>query len=135
MPTSNESLPCCPLCGTHVKVDEKLDFKVDLTLLIKENKKFVRIDAREIEVIEGMRDYLKIYAQDRIIITHMTMCKIEQLLDNRSFWRINRSFIVRKSFITSVTYNAVEMTNKMLIPVGINYKEFIKSIIETGYFE
>ncbi len=80
-----------------------------------------------------MKDYLKIHTKNKIIITHMTMGKIESLLDNKLFWRLSRSFIVNKTSIHSITPNMVEMDNKMLVPIGVNYRDFIKEVINTGF--
>ena len=101
-------------------------------LLIKDNKKFVNISLDEIYMIEGMRDYLKIYVKGKVIITHMTMAKMEETLPGAEFLRIHRSFIVRKSEVKSIIGNTVEMVNNQQVPIGTNYKDIIRNLKERG---
>jgi two-component system, LytTR family, response regulator len=101
-------------------------------LLIKDNKKFVNITLSEIYMIEGMRDYLKIYVKGKVIITHMTMAKMEETLPGTEFLRVHRSFIVRKSEVKSIIGNIVEMINGQQVPIGTNYKDIIRSLKNKG---
>ncbi|MBH8560544.1 LytR/AlgR family response regulator transcription factor [Hymenobacter negativus] len=101
-------------------------------LLLKENKKFIRVPAADILFVEGMRDYLKVYTKARVILTHMTMTKMESLLDETAFLRVNRSYLVHKAAIAAIHGNTLELVNNMEVPIGINYREAVRLLTDKG---
>ena len=101
-------------------------------LLLKENKKFLRVAVDDILFVEGMRDYLKVYTKTKVILTHMTMTKMEGLLDEATFLRVNRSYLVHKAAITAIHGNTLELVNNMEVPIGINYRETVRKLTDKG---
>ncbi len=101
-------------------------------LLIKENKRFVRVAVGDVLFVEGMKDYLKIHTTNKVIITHMTMTKMESMLDEASFLRVNRSYIVQKAAVRAINGNVIETINNVELPIGVNYREVIRKITEKG---
>ncbi len=101
-------------------------------LLIKENKRFVRVAVGDVLFVEGMKDYLKIHTASKVIITHMTMTKMESMLDEASFLRVNRSYIVQKSAVRAINGNVIETINNVELPIGVNYREIIRKITDKG---
>jgi DNA-binding LytR/AlgR family response regulator len=97
------------------------------SIFVKENGKVLRVDFEEIMAIEGLKDYVKIIRQDnKSVITHLTMKKLEeQILPKSKFMRIHKSFIVSTDQIRKFDGldNFLELTNKLQIPVGPQYKE------------
>ncbi len=97
------------------------------SIFVKENGKVIRVDFKEIMAIEGLKDYVKIIREDnKTIITHLTMKKLEeQILPTSKFMRIHKSFIVSINQIRKYDGldNFLELTNKLQIPVGPQYKE------------
>jgi DNA-binding LytR/AlgR family response regulator len=97
-------------------------------IFIRSNSKFFRISFSDIIYIEGMKDYLKIHTADHVIITHQTMGEMENILPSGQFIRIHKSYIVAFARIKAVFGNSVEM-EKALLPIGLNYKEKMMSLI------
>ncbi len=97
------------------------------SIFVKENGKVLRIGFEEIMAIEGLKDYVKIIRQDdKSVITHLTMKKLEeQILPKSKFMRVHKSFIVSTGQIRKFDGldNFLELTNKLQIPVGPQYKE------------
>ncbi len=97
------------------------------SIFVKESGKVIRIDFDEIMAIEGLKDYVKIILQDnKSVVTHLTMKKLEeQILPKSKFMRIHKSFIVSITQIRKFDGldNFLELTNKLQIPVGPQYKE------------
>jgi DNA-binding LytR/AlgR family response regulator len=97
------------------------------SIFVKENGKVIRIDFDEIMAIEGLKDYVKIIRQEnKSVVTHLTMKKLEeQILPKSKFMRIHKSFIVSTNQIRKYDGldNFLELTNKLQIPVGPQYKE------------
>jgi DNA-binding LytR/AlgR family response regulator len=96
------------------------------SIYVKESGKVIRIDFDEIIAIEGLKDYVKIITNDKPIITHLTMKKLEeQILPSSKFMRVHKSFIVGIQQIRKFDGldNHLELRNKVTIPVGPQYKE------------
>jgi DNA-binding LytR/AlgR family response regulator len=118
----------------NIQVSQTQSIEVDgiiedaqTSIFVKENGKVIRIDFEEIMAIEGLKDYVKINRQDnKSVITHLTMKKLEeQILPKSKFMRIHKSFIVSLGQIRKFDGldSFVELTNKVQVPVGPQYKE------------
>lgn len=90
---------------------------------IKEDKKLVRVAPDDIVFVEGMKDYLKIHLKSRVLITHMTMSKLEELLPATSFLRINRSYIVNRHAIREIEGNQIVTADNSKLTIGITYRD------------
>ena len=97
-------------------------------IFVKANSKFFKVNFATIVYIEGMKDYLKIHTTENTLVTHQTMNDIEKILPAKQFLRIHKSYIISLSHIRAIFGNSVEMDNAT-IPVGVNYKEKVFSLI------
>jgi DNA-binding LytR/AlgR family response regulator len=97
-------------------------------IFIKSNSKFFRVGFSDIIYIEGMKDYLKIHSLENVIITHQTMSEMENILPSNQFIRIHKSYIIASARIKAVFGNSVDM-EKVILPIGLNYKERIMGYI------
>ncbi len=112
-----------------VSDDDEDEYSVS-SIYVKESGKVIRIDYDEIIAIEGMKDYVKIIAKDRTIVTHLTIKKLEEvILPKSKFIRIHKSFILRLDQIRAIdsANSLVELKNGSQIPMGAQYKEFFLS--------
>ena len=100
-------------------------------LLVKQDKKLVKIYPHEIIFIEGMKDYLKIHTKTKFIVIYMTMTRIEQLLPKSKFLRINRSFIISLAAMKSIEGNMIEMSNDRKLDIGSSYRESLKEYFKS----
>lgn len=96
---------------------------------VKEDGKLVRVNFADIDHIECMKDYAKIFTKQRMIVTHHSMKKFEEVLPDQQFMRIHRSYIVSLSSINAIFGNVVE-TAKGRLPVGANYREMLMEKIK-----
>ena len=91
-------------------------------LLVRADRKNVKVLLEEILYIESLSDYVKINLQDKpVIITKEKISAIEQKL-TRPFLRIHRSFIVNTDLIDSFSSESVEIESKEL-PISRSYKK------------
>jgi two-component system LytT family response regulator len=97
-------------------------------LFVKEDYKLIKINHSDIFYIEGMKDYVKIFTADKMVITHITMKRLEELLPTDMFFRTHKSFIVRFDAIKAVVGNSIEMVNKSTVPIGLQYREGLLSL-------
>ncbi len=88
----------------------------------------VKIELRDIFLIEGMQNYIKIHAKDRVIIAGYTMKAAEQMFPMPAFLRVHRSFIVPFTRIKRAKANCLE-THERKIPIGVTYRESVAKAI------
>ena len=92
------------------------------TILIKADRKTVRLGLSEILYIEGVKDYIKIVLSDQTILTKVSIGNFMKQLPGNDFLRVHKSFIVARDKITAFTAKDVEIDRKE-IPIGRMYKE------------
>lgn len=92
-------------------------------IFIKSEGKIVKILLSEILYIEAQGDYLKVMTTSEIYSTQMTLTSMEESLQNKKFFRVQRSFILNLDFVRSIHGNMVELLNGKSISVSVNKKE------------
>lgn len=98
-------------------------------LFFNVGKKRVKIFVDEILYIESLKEYVKIVSQKKSILTKLQLSETEELLKDRNFLRIHRSFIVAKSKIDAFSATDIEISGVM-IPIGRSYKEQVYAELE-----
>lgn len=92
------------------------------SIFIKVDKRLVKVDYASIRYIEAMGDYLKIHTQESVLLSYMTIGKIESLLPVSRFMRIHRSTIINLDCIQYIEGNIVTIGGLQLT-IGLTYKE------------
>ena len=93
-------------------------------MFVRSERKMVKINFNDIQYIESLGDYVKIFTDDQTIVTRETITNIEAKLSNDNFIRIHRSYIVSFKGISSYTNEFVEVNGKAL-PISRSYKESV----------
>ncbi|MBU0765267.1 MAG: LytTR family DNA-binding domain-containing protein [Bacteroidetes bacterium] len=91
-------------------------------VFVKTDYKNIKINLDDILYIEGLKEYLKIYAGGKPILTLLSLKAMEEKLPSAKFTRVHRSYIVSIKKIDYVQKNSVVIGEKR-IPVGDSYKE------------
>ncbi len=99
-------------------------------LFFNAGKKKVRIFLDEILYIESMKEYIRVNAKNKSVLTKFKLNQVEELLAENNFLRIHRSFIVAKDKIESFSATEVEVGGKQL-PIGRSYKDILLNTIST----
>lgn len=91
----------------------------------------VKIVVDDIQYIEGVKDYIKIYLQSvtRPVLTRMTLKAMEERLPPPAFIRTHKSFLVAVSKITTIKRDLVCIGDKE-IPVSGSYKVNLNQILK-----
>ncbi|HMF72977.1 MAG TPA: LytTR family DNA-binding domain-containing protein [Flavitalea sp.] len=100
-------------------------------LFFNVNKKMIKIYVEEILYIESLKEYIRIVAKGKSILTKMQLSQIEDQLAKSNFIRIHRSFLVAKEKIEAFTAIEVDVGGKQL-PIGRSYKELVLSVLGGG---
>ncbi|MFC6100155.1 LytR/AlgR family response regulator transcription factor [Olivibacter domesticus] len=107
----------------------------------KENKQnVVKVHYDDIIAVESLKNYINIHTLKGSLVVYLTLSEIKKtLLLNEKFIQVHRSFIISKQHIEEVENYRIKMTHKLLIPIGISYRdefnEYINSrTAKTGRF-
>lgn len=100
------------------------------SIFVKSEYKLLQIDLDDINYIEGLKDYVKIYtiSRQRPVLSLMNMKAMEQMLPTSRFIRVHRSYIVAKNKIREVERNRIVLGNTY-IPIGDSYKQAFQDFI------
>jgi DNA-binding LytR/AlgR family response regulator len=97
-------------------------------IFIKADRKFFKLNFKDILYIEGLKDYVVIYTMDNKIITSMNVKTIAGQLPSSVFTRVSKSYIVNILHINSFD-NELVYINGNEIPIGQSFKDdFYKQI-------
>ena len=90
----------------------------------------MRLDLEQINYIEGLGDYVKIYCKgaSKPILSLCSMKYMEEKLPADAFIRIHRSFIVRLDCISAIGRGSV-MVEQKDVPIGDPYRERVKGYV------
>jgi two-component system LytT family response regulator len=91
---------------------------------VRSDRKMVKVCFEDIQFIESIGDYVKIYLSGRKVVTREKISSIEVKLPQKDFIRTHRSFIVSLAKIESFTSEYIEIGKKQL-PVSRSYKDIV----------
>ena len=95
-------------------------------VFIKDNGVLKRVSANDIQYLEAMGDYVKIFTPQKFHIVHSTLKSIEEKLPPLKFMRIHRSYIVALNKIDFIEEGVINI-NGAAIPVADAYKAALNS--------
>jgi two-component system, LytTR family, response regulator len=94
--------------------------------------KMLKINLRDIDYIEGMKNYVAIYHEGKKTMALLNMKDLEDRLPKKSFIRVHKSYIVAISKITAVEGNQVALQNVQAgILLGDAYKSHFLEIMKS----
>lgn len=90
-------------------------------VFIKTDGKFVRLNYEDILYIESMGDYVKYCTSSKTYITHSTLKSAEEKVEDSSFIKVHRSYIVNLKKIKDIQDNTLLIEGKV-IPISKSLK-------------
>lgn len=90
-------------------------------MFVKSERRFFKVNFKDILFIEGLKDYVIIQLPGQRVITKTSLKTIYELLP-KAFLRVNRSYIVNTQLITSFDNNDIYI-GKYEIAIGNNYRD------------
>lgn len=91
-------------------------------LFIKSDRRYYKIQFRDIRFIEGLKDYVVIYTRSQKLITAMNLKTIHQKMPADTFLRVSKSYVVNKYCIDSFDNHNIYV-EEFDIPLGEVYKK------------
>lgn len=100
----------------------------DGLIFVKVENRLEKVALREIIFIEGMRDYRKIHAAGRRLLTPQTFAEFERQIPPDIVCRVHKSYMVSLDKIDSVEKGRIRIQDR-LIPISETYRERFFSFI------
>ncbi|MDI9865708.1 LytR/AlgR family response regulator transcription factor [Flectobacillus longus] len=85
-------------------------------IYIKHEGRYIRLPYSDIQFVENVGDYVKIYTSKQSYVIHTTMKSLEEKL-GKQFLRVHRSYIVHLDKIVDIEENNLVIANKV-IPIS-----------------
>jgi len=98
-------------------------------MMVKANHATIKVSFNDIMYIEGLKDYVKIFILNQMILTKSTMKNIEKKLPKQHFIRIHKSYIINLSNIEIIEHNHIIYGGERL-PIGNSYRRAFNEMIE-----
>ncbi|WP_165021902.1 LytR/AlgR family response regulator transcription factor [Dysgonomonas sp. ZJ279] len=91
-------------------------------IFIKSERRFFKVNFKDILFIEGLKDYVIVQLEDQRIITKMNLKTIHEELPKSTFLRVNKSYIINSQHIDSFDNNDIFLKSYE-ISIGNSYRE------------
>lgn len=98
---------------------------------IKVERDMKKFFLNDIVYVEGMKDYVKVFlVNDKMFLVRQSISAIENLLSERLFLRVHRSYLVALDKITGYNGFSVQLDTKE-IPIGRLYKQTVMARLQS----
>jgi DNA-binding LytR/AlgR family response regulator len=105
--------------------------RADAFITLRADRKNLKVLLEDILFIESLKDYIKVVTTGKTIITKQSISSIEEMLPEKDFLRIHRSYIVALNKIESYTNELIEIA-KHEFPVSRMYRHEVGKILKPG---
>ncbi len=121
------------LIGLETVAGEKIEANNEF-LFLKSEYKIRRINFNDIEYIEGLKDYIKVYLHNETkpILSLNTLKSLETKLPESKFMRVHRSYIVNLERIDTIERSRI-VFGKTYIPVSEQYKDKFQEFLDKNF--
>jgi DNA-binding LytR/AlgR family response regulator len=100
----------------------------DQFIMLQADKKYHKVNVNEIQFLEAMGDYVKVFLSGKTLIVHQTLQRLFEQLPSTLFSRVHKSYVIALSKLEYVEGNMIIIgTNK--VPIGQTYRnDFLNSL-------
>jgi len=111
-----------------VRVPEKNE-EASKSIFLRQNKKHIQVGVDTIQFIEAAGNYTKIITNDELITIREKISDVLELLPEKDFLQIHKSFAVAIRYIKSVEGNRITI-NDHVIPIGKMFKMKVLELLK-----
>jgi len=98
------------------------------SLYVKVNYEMMKINLKDIDLVEALDDYIKIHIKPTPVLTLMTLKNMQEKLPQKEFVRVHRSYIVPLSKVEKFSKNKLVVAGKE-IPIGSSYSDAYEKLL------
>lgn len=98
-------------------------------IFVKDGAKMVKVRIKDIQFIEGLKDYVRIHTPKGRITTLQRLKSLENQLPRDAFFRIHHSYIVAIEWIDVIHRDRLEIGDQQL-PISDTYRKSFKSFVD-----
>lgn len=91
-------------------------------ILVRSDYRLQKVKLLDIQYIEGMKDYSRIFTPTHKVMTLQNLKKLEEVLPCPPFLRVHKSFIISVDKVDSIGKNDIIVADRT-IPIGGLYKK------------
>lgn len=104
------------------------------SIFVKVNYEMMKINLKDIELIEALDDYVKIYIKPTPVLTLTTLKNLYEKLPAKEFVRVHRSYVVPIAKIEKFSKNKILVAGKE-IPIGTSYGDVYDNLMQRAAIE
>ena len=97
-------------------------------LMVKVEYSTIRVNLEDILYVEGLKDYVKIHTEGKLILTKTTMKNIMEKLPRKQFFRVHKSYIISIDKIDMIENSRIVIGNQR-IPIGESFRTAFLGIV------
>jgi len=98
------------------------------SIYVKVNYEMMKINLKDIDLVEALDDYIKIHIKPMPVLTLMTLKSMQEKLPVKEFARVHRSYIVPIQKIEKFSKNKIIVAGKE-IPIGSSYADVYDKLL------
>jgi len=87
---------------------------------LRADRKMYCIWFKDIYFIEGLKDYVKVYYANGVLVSLVSMASLMNRLPTPTFVRTHRSYIVNRNSIKMIEGNMITMANNMKVSIAVS---------------
>ncbi len=99
------------------------------SIYVKVNYEMMKINLKDIDLIEALDDYIKIHIKPYPVLTLMTLKGVLEKLPENLFARVHRSYIIPLHKVEKFSKNKVQVAGKE-IPIGSSYVDVYEKLLQ-----
>jgi DNA-binding LytR/AlgR family response regulator len=99
------------------------------SIYVKVNYEMMKINLKDIDLIEALDDYIKIHIKPFPVLTLMTLKGVLEKLPEHLFVRVHRSYIIPLHKVEKFSKNKVFVAGKE-IPIGSSYADMYEKLLQ-----
>lgn len=99
------------------------------TIFLRSNNKHIQVVPDDILFVEASGNYIKIVLKDEVINIRGNLSSIKEMIPDKDFIQVHRSFVVIKKYIKSIEGNQI-FIGKYTVPIGKLYRAEIDRLLK-----
>ena len=103
--------------------------KNEAFVYFRADRKMVKVMLQDISYIESMKDYVKVVTANNTLITKQSISSVEEMLPEKQFIRVHRSYIISLNKIKTFTSELIEI-GATEIPIGKLYRNGVLKLLQ-----